>query len=186
MGTRHIIAVQIDGEYKVAQYGQWDGYPNGQGVRVLRFLQDLMKEEAVAEFKKRVRATRFGTTEELNACFKKPEESNAFKTVTRDTSAGILSMILRGDAKVLRNDLSFVSDSLFCEWAYVIDFDTNTFEVFCGFNTKHKLGKKDRFYKFPTTESCSETYYPVWLRTSYDLDKLPTEEQFLKDNEDKE
>lgn len=27
MGTRHLTAVVIDGDYKVAQYGQWDGYP---------------------------------------------------------------------------------------------------------------------------------------------------------------
>ena len=30
MGTRHLIAVQLDGEYKIAQYGQWDGYPEGK------------------------------------------------------------------------------------------------------------------------------------------------------------
>ena len=37
MGTRHLIAVMADGKYQVAQYGQWDGYPSGQGVSVLTF-----------------------------------------------------------------------------------------------------------------------------------------------------
>lgn len=32
MGTRNLTAVYIDGEYKVAQYGQWDGYPEGPGA----------------------------------------------------------------------------------------------------------------------------------------------------------
>ena len=35
MGTRHLVAVIHKDEYKVAQYGQWDGYPSGQGDTVL-------------------------------------------------------------------------------------------------------------------------------------------------------
>ena len=30
MGTRHITAVVSEGQFVVAQYGQWDGYPTGQ------------------------------------------------------------------------------------------------------------------------------------------------------------
>ena len=30
MGTRHITAVVAEGQFVVAQYGQWDGYPLGQ------------------------------------------------------------------------------------------------------------------------------------------------------------
>ena len=55
MGTRHLIAVQKDGEYKVAQYGQWDGYPEGQGVRVLEFLRNT----DIELFKKRLSNVRF-------------------------------------------------------------------------------------------------------------------------------
>lgn len=40
MGTRHLIEVVVDGQIKVAQYGQWDGYPSGQGVDVLKFLAE--------------------------------------------------------------------------------------------------------------------------------------------------
>ena len=38
MGTRHLICAHKDGKYPIAQYGQWDGYPEGQGVDVLSFL----------------------------------------------------------------------------------------------------------------------------------------------------
>lgn len=41
MGTRNLTAVYLDGQYKVAQYGQWDGYPEGQGITVLTFLLSL-------------------------------------------------------------------------------------------------------------------------------------------------
>lgn len=39
MGTRHLICVQHNNEYKVAKYGQWDGYPSGQGAGILEFLK---------------------------------------------------------------------------------------------------------------------------------------------------
>ena len=45
MGTRNLTAVMIDGEYKVAQYGQWDGYPSGQGLTCLHFLRETMDED---------------------------------------------------------------------------------------------------------------------------------------------
>ena len=49
MGTRHLIGVITGGRYKVAQYGQWDGYiKGGQGEAVLEFLKtvdlDIFKE----------------------------------------------------------------------------------------------------------------------------------------------
>ena len=46
MGTRHLICVVSDGDYKVAQYGQWDGYPSGQGAAILEFLH---KEDLVSK-----------------------------------------------------------------------------------------------------------------------------------------
>ena len=36
MGTRNLTAVFMDGEYKVAQYGQWDGYQKDR-VRLALF-----------------------------------------------------------------------------------------------------------------------------------------------------
>jgi hypothetical protein len=45
MGTRHLIAAKIDGVYKLAQYGQWDGYPDGQGVAVLDFLAAFKEDD---------------------------------------------------------------------------------------------------------------------------------------------
>ena len=38
MGTRHLIIVKSEGKTKVAQYGQWDGYPTGQGKDIAIFL----------------------------------------------------------------------------------------------------------------------------------------------------
>ena len=45
MGTRNLTMVISNGETKVAQYGQWDGYPSGNGVIVLEFLTSTNLEE---------------------------------------------------------------------------------------------------------------------------------------------
>ena len=39
MGTRNLTIVLKDGEHKVAQYCQWDGYPEGQGRTAFNLLK---------------------------------------------------------------------------------------------------------------------------------------------------
>ena len=66
MGTRNLTAVFMDGEYKVAQYGQWDGYPEGQGATCLVFLRDEMDE---AKFREQLGKVHFGNEEEMDNLF---------------------------------------------------------------------------------------------------------------------
>ncbi|KAK5936828.1 hypothetical protein PMZ80_010947 [Knufia obscura] len=40
MGTRNVILVWYRGKWQIAQYTQWDGFPEGQGIRIVRFLQN--------------------------------------------------------------------------------------------------------------------------------------------------
>lgn len=64
MGTRHLTAVFVDGEYKVAQYGQWDGYPEGQGLTCLEFARSVLANKTDrAAFAEKVRAA-FDTGED--------------------------------------------------------------------------------------------------------------------------
>lgn len=189
MGTRHLIAVQYNGKYKVAQYGQWDGYPSGQGTEVLEFLRSVNLEE----FKKKVKALRWAKKGMVEKEIEKVsargdgwmtmEESNAFKFAHpewhRDTSAEILPLIMKRDKLYLQNSITFAGDGLFCEWAYVIDLDAEVFEVYSGFH-KGPLPANGRFEKYddPTSE-----YRPLSLLKIYKLNNLPTREQFLKDLE---
>ena len=112
---------------------------------------------------------------------------------SRDLSSIVLNIINNeykdntGDI-VLVNKHNFGYDSLFCEWAYVIDLDNNEFEVYKGFNDKPLQGG-DRFYSDSnwkigmdgnTCKSISD-YYGVRLVKAYDLNNLPTEDEFLND-----
>lgn len=59
MGTRNLTMVISGGKPRIAQYGQWDGYPSGQGLTALNFLHGLNGD--YSKFKERVEALRFAT-----------------------------------------------------------------------------------------------------------------------------
>lgn len=191
MGTRHLIAVQLDGGYKVAQYGQWDGYPSGQGARVLEFLRDV----DINAFTSAVRACTFIGDDEVQRRWKEVgaddsgfvsmDIADKFKArwpqLSRDTGSKVLEFVLNTGGAELVDSSNFAANSLFCEWAYVIDLDRGCFEVYEGFN-KDKLDPCERFHGFEQSHPRNE-YQPVKLVKIYPLDALPTVEQFLADLE---
>ncbi len=185
MGTRHLIAVYIDGEYKIAQYGQWDGYPRGQGVTCFEFIKTLLDANIVEEFKEKVRATQWMTETEIDNIDEQIDNGsiseNQYPELSRDTGGKILSLVLEKPAGIkLINDITFAAASLVCEWVYVLDFDTNTFEVYKGFN-KISLYECDRFYFLKDKEDKDAEYHGVKMLASWKLDELPsTTEEFLE------
>jgi len=194
MGTRNLTMVVIDGEYKVAQYGQWDGYPEGQGKTCLNFLHKLMENSMLDEFAGKVRKLREYTKEDIESINKRIDSGEIdnwqkkYPALTRDTGAEILDFILDSpDGEKVYIDLNFAADSLFCEWAWLIDLDKKTFEAYRGFNHK-PLTEEDRFYFLVNNEADSrdylsgEPYHAIVKIAEWDLENLPTEEEFLNAN----
>lgn len=196
MGTRNLTIVYLDNDYKVAQYGQWDGYPSCTGLTVLHFIRDKMKREV---FERGVRSAQTLTADqvtEIKKQFAKTREdalmineyndfSSQYPSLSRDTGADILEMIQNSGDNVVKlyNDIGFAADSLFCEWGYVIDLDHNTFEVYKGFN-KTPLDPSDRFYFLRHLERepsyiGDKTYHAIKLVRSWQLDNLPSDEDFM-------
>ena len=179
MGTRNLTAVYCDGDYKIAQYGQWDGYPSGQGVTILDFLNKI----DINVFKQKLSNVSFADESYLELCDKKlkilnKEVGELYPELSRDTGAEILDIVYSSDDMVvLKNSIDFAGDSLFCEWVYVVDLDKMTFEVYQGFN-KDKLTGYDRF--FFLQDGIDDEYSPVKKVATFDIDKLPNKEDFLK------
>ena len=135
MGTRNLTKViDKDGIVRVAQYGQWDGYPSGQGVNALLHAYN---HEAIEKGLARVR---FATDEELEAIYNGFPEMNYFGTddsknfgllypnLTRDTCANILGVVAWSVGEVILVDESeFEKDELFCEGVYTVDFQKRKF-----------------------------------------------------------
>lgn len=173
MGTRNLTCVQVDGQYKIAQYGQWDGYPSGQGTDLLQILREVNLDR----LKEASRNCRFLNKEELEAL----DSTDWMKThpqLSRDHAAKIVKLVYEKDGLVLQNQVDFAADSLFCEWAYVVDLDKNVLEVYKGFNQDTPPTESDRF--FFLKEKCDPKYNPVKLAATFDLNHLPDDEQFLE------
>jgi len=199
MGTRHLTMVVSDGKTRIAQYGQWDGYPKGQGYTVLDFLRKRKKSKTLDKFREKLNNCRFRNDEDdkkIEKFMKSIGSKNGWMTedqsekyhkaysyMSRDHGAEILNMVYRSKGEVLLTDsTSFAGESLFCEWAYVIDLDKNVLECYTGFN-KDTTSKTERFKDVTHTDS---DYGSIVLVATYSLDKLPTKRQFVKELEKEE
>jgi len=185
MGTRNLTVVKHGGKYVVAQYCQWDGYPKGQGTKAL----DFMREVSRAEFENALSRCVFideATLKERWASagadgsgWVSLDVSDRMKKLhpqlSRDMGADVLAHIMASTGKCeLVDQIDFAKDGLFCEWAYVIDLDAETFEAFKGFN-QSPLDETERFYG----EAGDNGYTPVKLAGTWALDALPSNEQFV-------
>lgn len=189
MGTRNLTAVFLDGKYRIAQYGQWDGYPSGQGVICLEFARKVLANNHISRFIGKLHQCRYLNEEEIdeiNARIDRGELRDwqrVYPELSRDTAANILNMVYESENGLkLRDNIEFAADSLFCEWAYVIDLDKGTFEVYQGFN-QEPLEPTDRFYGLkpePGHLQSTETYYPVRKIAEYRFTELPSDEEFCK------
>lgn len=193
MGTRHLIMVVHGGETKIAQYGQWDGYPEGQGVTVLNFVR---KKAKLAKFKEALKKVRFSTEADEKKKTKFLESigcKNGWMDMdqadkyhkkypynSRDIGAEILELVTNSKDKeiVLVDSTDFAGDSLFCEWAYVIDLDKNQLEAYSGFN-KEPLDADERFANI--AKDGESEYHGIRCLKKFDLDKLPTKRKFISE-----
>jgi hypothetical protein len=212
MGTRHLITIVADGEFKLAQYGQWDGYPSGQGLKILEFLS--AGEGNIEGLRRNVGQLHFVDQKEADALYKTVgisagqrwiniDQSDALKkalpSLHRDTGADILDLIARGRVNYEKpketitferwlfegnpriptfNSIEFAGE-FGCEWAYAIDLDNDTLEVYEG--RCEIEGERTRFTELikKAYQGSGETPHFPRMVGQYKLDALPSWEQFL-------
>jgi hypothetical protein len=127
MGTRGLTKVIKNDKVVVAQYGQWDHYPSGQGLTALRFLRD---EANVEKLDKGLYWLYEVNDEDIEKTAERAGENfqTAYPSLTRDTGAEILELIAnaKGAIPVLLN-IDFEKDELFCEGVFTVDLDKKRF-----------------------------------------------------------
>lgn len=191
MGTRGLTCVVSNGKIVVGQYGQWDHYPEGQGTTVLEFLHAM--DDTI--FLERLKDCTFISSDEVQAKWKECGADDSgmvsfdiadnfkikYPQLSRDMGGDVLEHIYNYPKGVVLQDMSdFANESLMCEWAYVIDMDKGTFEVYEGFQEK-QVPADNRFQSegYAPYDGSDDTYYPVKLVQEWNLDDLPTEKEFL-------
>lgn len=195
MGTRNLICVLKDNEFKVAKYCQWDGYPEGQGDAIREWLIDSYQPD---DFAKGLENCYDITDDALHALWIEagvdPDDksgmvsmdiSNKFNKehpqLGRDMGAGVLDLIQHSTGPVaLQNEIDFAQESLFCEWVYVLNLDTDELEVYTGFNKEPVT--KGRFAG-PVN---ADGYAPVRLVATFDIFNLPEKDEFIAVCEERE
>jgi len=157
MGTRNLTVVKnLEGTTKIAQYGQWDGYPSYSGIQALEFLRDKTNRDNLMV---ELQQVEFITDYEVDTLYKQYESTdwenkdflNAYPGLHRDTGVGILEVVANTTKTIKTVDNSeFRNDDLFCEGIYEVDFSTNKFISTYG-----------------------------GMVVEYDLDTLPSDEEYL-------
>jgi hypothetical protein len=174
MGTRNLTVVIKKAKPVIAQYGQWDGYPEGQGVVALRFLKNTNMEA----FEKKLEKVRF----------KNADDALEIKLFLESVGSedGMLNSE-QAQEFMLKDDTLFAADSLFCEWAYVINLDTKQLEVYgwdnpeAGFeNTFERLFETEEYKKDYLKEKEDNGYGIVKAVKAFDFANLPEEKEFIK------
>ncbi|WRT70457.1 uncharacterized protein IL334_007455 [Kwoniella shivajii] len=156
MGTRGLIGFIIAGKRRGC-YNQFDSYPSGLGVAIVRFILGLNQEQRDAMVTRLLNVTWVTEDDPLPAeisihykslefhlspyekeikalCGNLPRCSDSeiydwFSLLRGVQGAPCLSRILDGTLEHLIDSIDFMDDALFCEWVYWIDFENGTLQM---------------------------------------------------------
>ena len=121
MGTRHLqTVIDKDGEIKIQQYGQWDGYPEGQGKSILNYL----KTGDLAKYQENLSKIHQITPEEIEIVNTDDNWFINYPYLSRDCGSNIHKMIEDGTVQFVRFE---DEGRKWCEGFYTIDFKENKF-----------------------------------------------------------
>lgn len=154
MGTRGAIGFRLGAKDKVI-YNHFDSYPTGIGYCVFNF----MKHMNLATIRDKVKAIKLVNEHEkpndldiqrlkkyANLGVSEQSYSDWYCLLHR--AQGNLQAYL--DCGYMIDNQNFLKDSLFCEWAYIINLDESVLEIYKGFNKdknalgRYALQKKDK------------------------------------------
>lgn len=176
MGTRGSVGfIYNDKEY--LSYNQFDSYPEGLGHDVLKFISNINLENGWDKFKENAQylknVTGKITDNNLIEKYKKYSDlsvsnqsySDPYCLFRKIQGSSWLTELYEGSLQDYNLNNNFIKDSLYCEYAYIINLDTMMFEYYDGFQKKPQ--KNSRFGTVPY-----ENYYPCRLVFLYNLEYI--------------
>ena len=184
MGTRGLIGFRRGGVDKLT-YNHFDSYPEYLGEKVLQFIVQY-REELDSIFDKivLVNETDKPTQEQIEVC---KNYTNLGVSTGSCEDWYCLLRNAQGDLSCYANDLKymidshdFILDSLFCEYAYILNLDTNVLEFWVGWQKEpcetNRYGCVER-----------DGYYPCKMVATYPLADIHEEqiEDLVKDMRNK-
>ena len=171
MGTRGAWGFRVDGVDKVA-FNHYDSYPEGLGNDIVGDLSRWVSDHSVEDLRDVARRVVVVDMDDHPSQDERIRYHWAAKTLNKNENLdwnwllrdiqGEIRWVLKGAVNHLPGDANFLKDSMFCEWAYIINVDDEVFEVYKGFN-------KDRYAagRYAALADEGEKYAGVALIATY-------------------
>lgn len=154
MGTRGACGFRIGGVDKV-MYNGHDSYPDWLGKEILEFIQKRELNDICSFAEKIVLVDR---DEKI--------DGQTLDYILQEYEGQLGKMYDKKEYRMISSS-NFLKDSLFCEWAYIINIDEKILEVYRGFN-KNK-SNPGRYSKYKDDDN---GYYGVVLIRTYPLEEI--------------
>lgn len=147
MSTRGAFGWRIDGQDKVT-YNHFDSYPEGLGEVMMQCAKKFPLDDManIVRGIKLVDERSRPTQKQIQQCraFCNRNVSNRsdkdWYCLLRDAQ-GKPDAWLKQGLRYMIDSKTFLEDSLFCEWAYIIDLDNKVLEIYKGFNKDPLAGR---------------------------------------------
>jgi len=167
MGTRGVYGFRKNGVDKLT-YNHFDSYPDWLGEKVIEFLEgkSISRLHEIFDQIEMVDESGHATAEQVEECKQwldvgvSSGDPHEWYCLLRKAQ-GDLSVYDKG-LKYMADSSGFILNSLFCEFGYIINLDTEELEFWVGFQKKPC---EDNRYGTELFHG----YYPCKLVKSYDL-----------------
>lgn len=182
MGTRGSVGHIKNNVFK-GGYKQFDCYLDGEGEEVVHFLRT--HRDRLDELKEKVDEIKWVKREDEEPTWEEKEfyKKNANLKVGRQSLSdwycllreyqGIASYeaLLNGEIEHFIDNSEFIKDSLFCECAYILNFDTDRIEFYIGF--QKTPDPSNRFGTSKFNEVLDREYYPCKKVIDFPMNDIP-------------
>lgn len=193
MGTRGSIGIILEEKY-TGIYNHFDSYPESLGEQVVAFVKETNKTKTgwdkLKSNMQKVEVIQHGQepTDEQIEKYKEYSDLSVSNQSYKDwycllrkiQGVETLREIMKGKLFHISPANDFIKDSLFCEYAYIINLDDMTIEFYVGY--QHEPQEGNRFGIEPDKESAernpndkSSWYYPCKMVGKCPLKKIPKE-----------
>lgn len=157
-------------------YNHNDSYPGWLGDNIVHFCRQTSTQELNEIFDKIIMVNKNSepTWKQIAECCEFANLSVNIKSIKdwycllRESQG--LPESYKGELKYMIDNSDFIKDSLFCEWAYIINLTTNKLEIYQG----HRTRKNRKSNRYKATKPYNG-YYACEMLIQFDLNNLPYE-----------
>lgn len=178
MGTRGLYGFRKNGQDKTT-YNHFDSYPDGLGRTIVNFCAENSVDtmEKIYDNIEMINENTPPTKEQIKWCIDAGFYDSSVSSQSKEDWYCLLRG-LQGNLEALKenaldkgkvfmsDDQGFIKDSLYCEYAYIINLDTEKLEFWIGFQKSPQKGNR-----YGET-SDNGGYYPCRLAAEFTLGKI--------------